>query len=333
MSRCAAADADRPGAGGERGADGAVARQVLAQPVGDGDAVDPAGRHGVGRVEEPRDPEALTPGGRRGVHRALGHLDDGVGPRHLGVAVVEQRVAGLGERGVDDAAVVGVEDALEAVPTVVVEVGLERLLVLRDRLRRRRTGGPHHDPQLGDGGQRGDLGEVVVEVGRGLGGDGRLVDRQRPVGEHGHRGRVGGAGLGQPDDVVRPRRRDAALPRQPVGQRPDAGAVPRPGRRRLGRQLDQLGVQDVELSAHLPQPILDGGGGCGRDDLPGIDAIAVHPSIVHQFVCRMQHLFDRTATSYSVVIRPPSMTKSAPVTLPARSLASSTTRSATSSGR
>ena len=35
---------------------------------------------------------------------------------------------------------------------------------------------------------------------------------------------------------------------------------------------------------------------------------------------------------HSVVIRPPSMTKSVPVTLPARSLASSSTRSATSSG-
>ena len=47
------------------------------------------------------------------------------------MTVVEQRIAGRGERGVDEAAVVGVEDALEAVPTVVVEVGLERLLVLR----------------------------------------------------------------------------------------------------------------------------------------------------------------------------------------------------------
>src|SRR5262249_4617574 len=37
--------------------------------------------------------------------------------------------------------------------------------------------------------------------------------------------------------------------------------------------------------------------------------------------------------NYRVVVSPPSITKSAPVTLPARSLASSTTRSATCSGR
>ena len=62
--------------------------------------------------------------GGRAVQRALGHLDERVGPRHLGVTVVEQGITGLGERGVDDAAVVGVEVALEAVAAVVVEVGL-----------------------------------------------------------------------------------------------------------------------------------------------------------------------------------------------------------------
>src|SRR3546814_302567 len=54
----------------------------------------------------------------------------------------------------------------------------------------------------------------------------------------------------------------------------------------------------------------------------------------------VHHVFDRRAhdqvscrNDHKVLIRPPSITKSAPVTFPARSLARNNTRSATSSGK
>lgn len=70
---------------------------------------------------------------------------------------------------------------------------------------------------------------------------------------------------------------DPGLPRQPMGQRPHPVTLPRPRRQRLGRQLDELGLQHVEMAAHLPQPVLD------RSHRVEYDTTPTHPIIVHQY--------------------------------------------------
>ena len=72
----------------------------------------------------------------------------------------------------------------------------------------------------------------------------------------------------------------AGLPRQPVGERADAEAGPGVGGPRLGDQVDELGVQGVELPDDDGEAVLDVDG--GPADMP----------IVRRSI-EMQHLFDQ----------------------------------------
>ena len=123
----------------------------------------------------------------RPVEGALRHLDQRVGPRHLGLAGLEQGVAGLAQGLVDDAAPVRVELAAEVVAAVVVEPAGQRL---HRRVDARRVGlqgrgarDVDHRAQLGHRRRLGDGGEPVIEMDRRPGGDRRLIHRHQPLRE------------------------------------------------------------------------------------------------------------------------------------------------------
>ena len=250
-----AADGGRAGIGGEHRAEQAVAREVVADDVGQRGAVRPRRRHRRARVEEQVDPEALAAGRCLGTDGSLGEVEEGVDPRDAGGRrVLAQPVPGRPQGGVDDAAVVGAQVGVQVVAAVVARPGGDGVGGL-GCARLFRVGGRGHDrqgaaddgPQLVDGGHGCHLGDPMVVAGIDLDGDGGLVDREPALGEK--RGQLGvrGRGIGETDQGARPFVGDAGLPCQPVGQRADAEAGPGAGVAGLGHELDELGVEGVEL--------------------------------------------------------------------------------------
>ena len=159
------------------------------------------------------------------------------------MAGVEHGVAGFAQRGVDDPAVIGVELGTQPVAAIIIEQ--QRTTAARPfhRRRRRRASGAGRAPRTIVANwatvANGATSANTVEMSRGLGRHRRLIDRQPTLGEGGHDQRMGGPGLGQADDLAGPPRRQAGLPTQPVGQRPDPPPRPGVGGDGLGGQLDE----------------------------------------------------------------------------------------------
>jgi hypothetical protein len=224
-------DAHRAALAFPLGGDRAVTTGQAAQPLRHVTAL-VISRRAVG-VDVDMDPVAVPP--RRVAHAVqapLGHLHQRVHQRDRVPVTLEQRVFRLAEGGVEDPAVVGIQPGRQ--PPRPVIIGIQRQRLHHRRLHRHRHRRVHgwvggdvlgervaggHLAQLGHRRVAGQAGGFLLGPPRHLRRDrGHLVHRQLPGGERRHRGRQLAAPRRDLHHRTGMRRRQAGLPRHPVGR-------------------------------------------------------------------------------------------------------------------
>ena len=131
-----------------------------------------------------------------------------------------------------------------------------------------------HPPQLGDGGDLGELAHLVVGPPRCPRRDlVHLIERETAGAEHRHRARELVDAFGDLDDLASHTAGDTEVDREPLRQRVDSGTVPVTIACRPGGQVDQASVLDVQQPGDLSESIFD------------VDALGPHrhATIVHTF--------------------------------------------------
>ena len=198
-----------------------------------------------------------------GVEGALGHLHQRLRTVDLRVTGVEQGVPRLGQSRGHHRALVGFQAGPQPPPTLRVvparhpariRLGLYRIL---GRFGMELVAG-QAAPQLGNGGQAGQIGRLGFAVGGDVAGHHHhLIDGQLSRREGGHGDGQLPLAAGQRHHVTGPTRGQARLPGHPLLTGQDPGALPTTRRQHLRHQGHQAGVGSVQLAAHLAQSRLD----------------------------------------------------------------------------